>query len=437
MKRKSIKRVKTSLLERSFSIAKLGVQVGVQYASYKIAKTDLDTHLVDQARILTKEFGQLKGSIMKAGQMLSVYGEYFLPPQANLILKKLQAESPPIEWSYIEKYLKKYLGTDLFLELEVDPNPIGAASIGQVHLATIKKTKEQIALKIQYPGLEKAIQSDLKSLKNILSLSKILPSNIDLSVVFSEIKSMLHQELNYEREAELTEKYAELLKDDLRYKVPKVYRRYSNKKVLATEFVEGHKIDGPEVSNLSQKRRDDLAANFLYLFFKEIFEWNLVQTDPHLGNYKIHINENEKDRLILLDFGATETFEKNFINSYRRMIKGSVLKDDDLFIAAAQELGFIIKNDTQEYITAFKKLCYDIVEPYHEAPDQTYDWKRSDLLGRVFKQALRFKNFDLRTPPKNLLFLDRKTAGVYIFMSVLKSQINPRTIIDPFLKKVE
>lgn len=204
--KKSIKRVKTSVFERSLSLAKLGLTAGVKYASHKLAGLDQDLVLIEQARILAKEFGQLKGSIMKAGQMLSIYGEFFLPTQANMFLKKLQADSPPIEWSFIEKYLIKYLGQDLLDELEVEPEPIGAASIGQVHLATIKKSNEKIALKIQYPGLEKAIQSDLKSLKNILSITKLLPSNIDLSVVFSEIKSMLHQELNYEREAELTVK---------------------------------------------------------------------------------------------------------------------------------------------------------------------------------------------------------------------------------------
>lgn len=372
---------------------------------------------------------------MKAGQMLSIYGEFFLPTQANMFLKKLQADSPPIDWSFIEKYLIKYLGQDLLDELEVEPEPIGAASIGQVHLATIKKSNEKIALKIQYPGLEKAIQSDLKSLKNILSITKLLPSNIDLSVVFSEIKSMLHQELNYEREAELTEKYRNLLIGNSRYKVPKIYTRYSNKKVLATEYIEGEKADNESVAQLSQERRDFLATSFLELFFKEVFNWNLVQTDPHIGNYKIIIDEKtKKDILVLLDFGATESFEKKFINSYRRMIKGSVTQDDELFMLAAKELGFITPTDSEEYVRAFKKLCYDIVEPYHQ--NKEYDWKESDLLGRVFKQAIRFKNFDLRTPPKNLLFLDRKTAGVYIFLSILHAKINPRKVIEPYLKGI-
>lgn len=434
--KKSIKRVKTSIFERGLSLAKMGVSAGIQYATHKIAGSDLNSHLSEQARILSKEFGQLKGSIMKAGQMLSIYGEYFLPPQANLFLKKLQTDSPPIEWPYIERNLIKYLGKDLFSELEIDPEPIGAASIGQVHLATIKKTKEKIALKIQYPGLEKAVQSDLQSLRKILSISKLLPTNIDLTIVFSEIKSMLHQELNYEREAELTEKYQQLLKDDTRYKVPKIYSRYSNKKVIATEFIEGYKIDSYEVQQLSQERRDFLATNFLELFFNEIFVWNLVQTDPHLGNYKIQINKSSKDTLVLFDFGATESFDKTFLRQYRRMIKGSVTKDDALFMDAAKQLGFIAATDKEEYILAFQKLCYDIVEPYHQKIGN-YDWKKSDLLGRVFKQALRFKNFDLRTPPKNLLFLDRKTAGVYIFLSVLHAQINPRRIIEPYFKTVE
>lgn len=433
-KKKELKNIKSSLLSRSFSVAKLGLGASLKYAGSKITQRPLEDFLNSQALSFAKELGELKGSLMKAGQMLSMYGEYFLPPQANKVLKSLQSESPPIEWATMKKYLSKYLSKDLMAELEIDPVSIGSASMGQVHKARIKSTGEWIAIKIQYPDVDKAIDSDISALKTLLKLSKVLPVGLDLTAVFEEVKSMLRQELDYDGEAQLTIQYRELIKDDPRFIVPKVYLRYSNKNVLSTEYIEGLRADDPLVQSLSQKRRDRLSEEFLELYFKEIFEWNLIQTDPHLGNYKIQIDALGNDRLVLLDFGACRAFSNKFMKSYRRMIKGSVLKDDKLFLAAAADLGFIIKGDQPEYIKAFTEFCYETVEPFQS--EGNYHWKNSDLPGRVVKKAIQFKNFDLRSPPREILFLDRKTGGVFIFLSVLKADINARKIINSYLAKV-
>ncbi len=433
-KKKELKNIKSSLMSRSFSVAKLGLGAGLKYAGSKISKTPLDDFLNSQAVTFAKELGELKGSLMKAGQMLSMYGEYFFPPQANQILKSLQSESPPIEWATMKKYLAKYLNKDLLDELEIDPVSIGSASMGQVHKARIKSTGEFIAIKIQYPDVDKAIDSDISALKTLLKLSKVLPSGLDLNPVFEEVKSMLRQELDYDNEAQLTIQYRDLIKHDARFLVPKVYLRYSNKHVLSTEYVDGLKADHALVQSLSQKRRDRLAESFLELYFKEIFEWNLIQTDPHLGNYKVQIDSLGNDRLVLLDFGACRGFSADFMQSYRHMIKGSILKDNKMFLAASEKLGFIVKGDKPEYIKAFTDFCYETVEPFQI--DGTYHWKNSDLPGRVVKKAIQFKNFDLRSPPREILFLDRKTGGVFIFLSVLKADINARKVIDPYLAKV-
>ena len=383
---------------------------------------------------VTKEFGELKGSLMKAGQMLSMYGEHFLPPNAIHILKTLQSDSPPVEWSFMHQHLESYLDVKLIEELDINPESIGSASIGQVHLATIKATGQKVALKIQYPDIEKAIDSDLAVLKKILLLANMLPKGVDLTTIFLEIKTMLTQELDYTLEAQQTTRYRELIGADKRYVVPDVFLRYSNSKVLATEYIEGLKSDHILVQNLSEARRNRLAENFIELYFKEIFLWNFVQTDPHLGNYKIQIDSLGSDRLVLLDFGAAKYFNSPFIENYRLMIKGAIIEDLKIFMAGARGLGFVIDGDTEEYIKTFQNFCYETVEPF-KATD-TYHWKMNDLPNRVVKNALKFKNFKLRTPPQDILFLDRKTAGVFTLLSVLGANINARKIIDPYLIKV-
>jgi hypothetical protein len=229
--------------------------------------------------------------------------------------------------------------------------------------------------------------------------------------------------------------------------VPQVFERYSNQKVLATEYLEGFKADHPLIQALSQKRRNQISENFLDLYFKEIFDWNLVQTDPHLGNYKIQIDPHGNDRLVLLDFGACREFKTDFMRDYREMIKGSVIFNEELFLNACRRIGFIVENDKPEYIQALSEFCYETVEPFWTpedprnklkkiAGDGTYRWKDTDLPGRVFKKAIQFKNFDLRAPPREIIFLDRKTGGVFIFLSVLQAEINARKIIEPYLAGV-
>lgn len=451
---KPLSKIKTSIFERSLSVAKIGLNAGIKYAAQKTlgqaAGEKYNEFLISQAQYLTTELGQLKGSLMKAGQMLSMYGEYFFPPEVNQLLKMLQTNSRPLEYTVIRSSLEKYLSPELLSELDIDENCIGSASMGQVHLATIKSTGEKMALKIQYPGVDLAIESDVKALKTLLNMSKILPKGIDLDPVMAEIKTMLYQELDYNTEALLTKKYYSKLHEDSdfakRYIVPKVFDRYSNKKILATEYIEGYKADHPLVQALSQKRRDQLAVNFLDLYQREIFVWNLIQTDPHLGNYKIQIDSLGNDRIVLLDFGATNEFNQNFIRAYRRMIQGSVTGDTVMLHAACRELGFIQDSDSKEYIQVFTEFCFETVEPFWEYTDPRnilkkidsdgrYHWKQTDLPGRVVKKAMQFKNFDLRTPPKDILFLDRKTGGVFIFLSVLNAHINARNVINPYFEK--
>lgn len=447
MKPKKLNQIKSSLFSRSLSVAKLGLNAGLKYAGTKITNSSFDDFVTSQAGAFTKEFGELKGSLMKAGQMLSMYGEYFFPPQANQILKTLQSDSPAIEWPVMRSYLEQYFTDDRIDALEIDPEPIGTASMGQVHKALIKSTQQHIALKIQYPNVDKAIDSDVAALKALLKVSKILPEELDLTEIFEEIKVMLRQELDYIHEAQLTQRYHQHLQNDTRYIVPEVISEFSNQKVLATTYIEGLRADHSMIQTLSPQRRNRLAENFLDLYFKEIFNWNLVQTDPHLGNYKVQIDPLGNDRLVLLDFGACREFTKDFIKSYRHMIKGSVLNDHTLFLKASRELGFIKEGDSADYIKAYTEFCDETVEPFWTpddprnklkkiASDGTYHWKESDLPGRVVKKAIQFKNFDLRSPPREIIFLDRKTGGVFIFLSILKAQINARKIIEPYLSEV-
>ncbi|HND84372.1 MAG TPA: AarF/ABC1/UbiB kinase family protein [Pseudobdellovibrionaceae bacterium] len=343
---KTISKIKSSVWDRSFSLTKLSVRAGATALKESILslknKTDDDplwkNVMKEHAGTISRELGELKGSLMKAGQMMSMYGEYFLPPETNEVLKSLQSDSPPVAFEYIENIIRHELGDEKLSELEIENQSWATASLGQVHRAKIKATQEWIVLKVQYPRIEEAIDSDVAALKRLLQIMKLLPKEMAFESVFTEIKEMLHFETDYIREADFTEKFAKLLEQDQRFVVPKVYRRYSTKKILATSFERGMRADDPIIKSLPQDRRNRLAEAFLDLYFKELFQWRQMQTDPHAGNYRIRVSADGRDQIVLFDFGATREFPESFMNPYYRMIQASLRGDNESFNQAATEL---------------------------------------------------------------------------------------------------
>lgn len=449
-------KIKSSVFSRSLSLAKLTINAGASLASHNIKKSlsskedksgAWKSFIKSQAEAMSSELGELKGSLMKAGQMLSMYGEHFLPPEANAFLKNLQSDSPALKWQAIEPVLKKYLKPEQIAQLEIDPEALSCASLGQVHRARLRTTGEEIVLKIQYPDVDKAIDSDLKALKTLLGILKLVPKDLDLTPLFSEVREMLVQETNYEIEAELTRSFYEKLKGDPHYVVPKVYPEFSHQKVLATSYEEGHRVDSPEVQNLPLERRNRIGLQFLDLYFKELFQWRMVQTDPHSGNYSIRLHEKGPDQIVLFDFGATREYSKEFIALYKRMIHASLEGDDQGLRRAAEELKFVHPTDQAELKALFEEFCFESVEPFLTADDPrlprgvmddegNYDWKNTDLPQRLSKKIINvIRKFAWRTPPREILFLDRKTGGVFIFMSVLRARCRGRDLLLKYLER--
>lgn len=453
---KKLDRIKSNIFSRSVSLAKFSINAGAGLAGQglnKIFKTDAENedHWNDfisvQAEKFTKEVGELKGSIMKAGQMLSMYGEHFFPPEVNKYFKTLQQDSPALKWEAIEPLIIKYLGPEKYAQLDIDKEPLACASLGQVHKAVVKATGENVVVKVQYPNVDKAIDSDLRAIKTFIHFLKILPKETSLDSVFDEIKEMLLQESDYVQEAEKTELFRERLRLDPRFIVPKIYRDFSNKRILTSSFERGLRIEDSLIQSLSQERRNQLAFNFLDLYFQELFVWKDLQTDPHAGNYKIRIAPDGKDQWVLFDFGATRSYSDVFLNAYYRMIKGALINDTAMLRLAAKDLKFIYDNDDPSLIEKFEEFCNQTVEPFllpddprQKGPvdrDGNYDWKSTDLPQRLSKHVLDIlKNYKWRTPPREILFLDRKTGGVFIILSLLKAKMKSRSLIMKYLDQV-
>ncbi len=436
--KKKLKSIRSSFLSRGLSLAKVGLQAGAQAASFAITEVFTEEKLkalrkkaytVSQIKNLAEELGKLKGSVMKVGQMLSIYGEHFLPPEANQILKKLQRESPPLEWKEIRKQLLKELGKEKLAQLDIEEESTAAASLGQVHRAKIITTGQIIALKVQYPGVGKAIKGDIQTLRSLLNVFEILPNLPDTDQLFEEIQDMLIQELNYEQEKEMLKKFRKLLKDDTRYIIPEPIDAFSTKRILAMNFEDGLNVDSEEILSVPQKDRNYIAQAVLDLFFRELYEFQAAQTDPHFGNYRIRLHTNAPPKILLYDYGAVRKFPAAFLAEHKNMLRGILNKDRKFFEKSSIALKVLDPSDPQELKDIFHKLCVLILEPFLE--DKEYQWsKANDLPKRVSAISLEMiRGFSLRSPPREVLFLDRKMIGMFTFVSVLEAKFNAREVL--------
>lgn len=447
----SIARLKTGSFERNYALAKLGVGAGAKIAMHslsnvfrgEVSRSAADrSFYTQQAQVLADELGQLKGSVMKAGQMLAMFGDYFLPHEAVVVLSQLQDDTPPVAWPVVERQLKASVGAAALRELEISEKPLAAASLGQAHRARRKRDGLELVVKIQYPGVADAISSDIKTLSRLLIASRLTPKNLDLAPTFAEVREMLEGECDYAQEASFTETFAERFAGDARYVVPRVLREYSGERVLTTTYESGVSVTDASVKALPQARRDRLGMGFVDLFLTEFFRWGLVQTDPHFGNYRVRINADGSDQLVLLDFGATRGFSRRFITDYSAIVTGAIARDREQVRAGAEAIGLIGSDFPDAALDAFAAMCECIVEPFDpiRAPEAlrtaagSYRFGASELPMRASQMAARNAlTRSFRLPPREIVFLHRRLGGVFIALATLSAELDLRLALEQAL----
>lgn len=427
----TMQNIRTGLFVRSLALAKLAMSTSRDLwttKSWIASQTDaeLQKRIEAQAAEIAKELGTLKGSVMKVGQLLSVFGEHFLPPQVNAILKTLQCDSPSLEWKCLEKTVREQLGAK-FDELEIEPVAFSAASIGQVHRAKVRGTNKLLALKIQYPGVERAIESDMRALKTLLAFAPGVPKGERMALMISEVEDMLKQEVDYQSEAKNYIEFRERLKHDSRFYIPEIAQNFSSSKILAIEYVQGHRIDSPTIAEISEERRNALGQAMLELYLQELFYFGRVQTDAHIGNFLISLNgesvnsgaPNECDKIVLLDYGAVREFSNQFLQSYAGLMNGALTENITQVSESGTAIGFLKNCDSELVHKEFYEFCRLVVEPF-QSRSATYSWTGNDLPQRLANQLTRvIQAREFRVPPREVLFLDRKSTGLYVLLKKL------------------
>lgn len=370
---------------------------------------------------IAETLGDMKGAVMKVGQIASQYKDIF-PPEVSKAIAKLQRQAPPMPFKQIKLQVEKELGKSLDqLFQHFDETPFAAASIGQVHKA-ILKNGEQVVVKVQYPGVEEACESDLKQVRLALRLMGVLKIERKLQDrLFKEIQDSLDNELNYEIEAQnlqVARTFHQQL--DPKIIIPQVYTEYSSRHVLTLSLEQGDSIE--TASTWSQATRNELGRRLLRAIGQEIFYLKRFHCDPHPGNFAFL----EDGSVLIYDYGGVKTLSTEVVENFKALVHAARAQDfatmED-YLVRLNSLAETGKFPTDLYTAWVEIFTRPLTTHYDFAANSSHH----DAMELV-KPSLKY--WDLFKPSPDTLMVNRTISGQYWNLINLKVHDNLNDVFD-------
>ncbi|MBI3766917.1 MAG: AarF/ABC1/UbiB kinase family protein [Deltaproteobacteria bacterium] len=366
----------------------------------------LDAHVRNAIRIVERST-ELKGAFMKLTQMLSMRTD-LLPPEALEVLATVQSSVAPMSYDVIREQVTRELGAppeQLFDHFE--PEAFAAASLGQVHRAVLPGGEDAV-VKIQYPGVEDTVVQDLRNVRALLqTLSRIgrdvMRQKIDASELYAELEERLREELDYVKEAANLREFRRRFADDPEVVIPEPYPAFSARRVLTMSALEGYPIQDILAPDVDRELKDWVAIKYFRVLWRQIFEFGILHTDPHPGNYLV----THHPRLCMLDLGSVRVFPEPIRAAYLALARG-VLDDDAAIMSDAfVRLGFLDRDDDPEPMIRIMRMIF---EPVLE--DRLYDPRDYRSVDRAMAVASIGLEHRIFKSPGHRVFLMRALVGL-------------------------
>jgi ubiquinone biosynthesis protein len=398
------------------------------------------------ARRVLAAIVDLQGLFIKVGQLISVMAN-LLPDAFRKELETLQDSVPPRPFAEVEVRLREELGGRRLEEVfaEFDHTPVASASIGQVHVARLH-SGEKVAVKIQYPGIETIVATDLRALKRIVAIVGRLLPDWGWSVIHAEIEKMVMAELDYRQEAEAIATIAANFSSRTDVLIPRVIETCSTERVLTTQWMDGVKVNDQE--GIAAAGIDRLAAARLCIeaYCKQIFVDGVYHADPHPGNLLVrsHRIDGEGPALVFLDFGATARISPAMRKGIVSFLQGAVTRDVGRIVAAMKEMGFISRHADHE---VFDRVIEHFYERFRSQMRFQHFSTGSlssglDLRGQIATlldlRQLDVSLSDLRDAfhvPKEWVLLERTLLLLLGVCTSLAPELNPAEVIQPYVDR--
>jgi predicted unusual protein kinase regulating ubiquinone biosynthesis (AarF/ABC1/UbiB family) len=420
--------------KRTFLTARAASRAGGSWALHRARRTFADAerrealdlaHQMKTAAEVAETLGNLKGAMMKLGQMAS-FLDQGMPEPVREALAQLQQDAPPMAPELAAEVVRAELGghpEDLFATW--DPVPIAAASIGQVHRA-LTLDGRAVAVKVQYPGVDEAIRGDLDNAGLIFGAMKAMFPGLDPKPLVAELRERIGEELDYRCEAANQQLFADYYRDHPFIHVPEVVAELSTARVLTTELATGARFS--EVLTWPEDQRN-LAAESIYRFvFGSLYRLGAFNGDPHPGNYLF----GPDGRVTFLDYGLVKRFTPADMDLFGAMIRAMVL-DHDLpaFRRIVEEVGLLRPDPsfTDEQIGEYFGHFYEFVRSDDVVP-MTQEYA-SETVARFFDASgehgaiMRAANV-----PRSFVIIQRINLGIYALLGELGAAANWRRIAE-------
>ena len=380
----------------------------------------------DATRV-AETMGQMKGAFMKLGQMMSFISDN-IPAEYQAALKSLQSEAPPMDFALVRDTVERELGKPLeraFAHFE--PKPLASASIGQVHRARLP-SGEEVAVKVQYPGVADAIRADLANMALLQRSLKLIYPAHDPEQVIEELRGRIFEEFDYANELRNQEEFHRLYDQHPHFHIPRPYPSHSSKMVLTSEFVAGRRFD--DVLGDSAEKRGRYAEIIYRFVFGSIMRHRLFNGDPHPGNYLF----SDDGKVVFLDFGCVKRFAPEMSRVWAQLIAAHLSSDHEGFRKNAISLGFL-----KEATAIDAELLYGYFQLFYEPFrfDREFSFSRA-YIASTFKQVFapegRFSGMQKRmTMPGDFVFVNRIQWGVFSILGHLGAKRNFHRIHREYL----
>jgi len=425
--------IPTSKVERATKFITTGAKIGGNYLKHYTKKafnselTKDELH-ADNARDIYDSLSQLKGSALKVAQMLSSDGN-LLPTAYNDKFTQAQYSAPPLSYPLVVKSFRKYFEKspeDIFDTFS--KNAVNAASIGQVHKATIGD--KVYAVKIQYPGVAESIQSDLRIVRPIVVRMFNL-NDRDLDMYMEEVQSKLLEETDYELEVKRSIEISKACAHLQNLTFPKYYPEFSAKRIITMDWMPGLHLKEFLKTEPNQETRNRIGQALWDFYDFQIHQLKQVHADPHPGNFLIQPD----GKVGVIDFGCVKVIPTEFYQSYFRLMNGTFVGTDANLKELFFELDFLSNEDTKEeqefFFQIFKQMTNLLGKPFYmnefDFGDPSY-FQEIYALGEKISQMKEVRNSRTARGSKHGIYINRTYFGLYNLLTQLNATVKIKPI---------